>query len=404
MGYFLGTYEYAAPEQIQGTEIDNRADIYALGCVLFECLSGEAPFAAQTEGSVIHSHLSEPPPKLTTKRPDLPVGLNDVIATAMAKAKEDRYQTCSALVRALRAIAAGGTVAGETIAPAAATIQGAAPTILGGHGQARTPVTPTPMPTSTDAPSEPPAQPPVPVAAAGDGDAGRPRTGERRTVEVSGGRIFTVVLVLLVLIAAAVIAAVLLTRHNNSSNSSGTQTGAGTTASGGNGEVAIGLKGVVPNTLMKQCKVVTPTNGASQEAACTPPAHSTTFWPDNWSFSLYPSTSAALAAYNNLRKQNGVGTNFGRCDRTAWAGEGAWLHNPEPGAQPKPGGRRFCYFQGNVAVIVWLHEKLAQTNHIDMIGMASAGGSDHFNLYGWYRFWHHTVGKCLAPNCVARLS
>src|SRR5579884_2352851 len=80
-GYFLGTFEYAAPEQIEGREIDGRTDVYALGCVLYECLSGEAPFLAETEGSVIHAHLVDAPPRLTTKRPDLPRGINDVIAT-----------------------------------------------------------------------------------------------------------------------------------------------------------------------------------------------------------------------------------------------------------------------------------------------------------------------------------
>jgi hypothetical protein len=204
------------------------------------------------------------------------------------------------------------------------------------------------------------------------------------------------------LIAAAVGAAILLGGNDTSGSAQTTgSTSASTTTSS---EVAVGLQGVVPETMMKHCRVGSPINGASQTAECTAPAGTTTFWPDTWSFSLYPSTAVALRAYNALRVQSGIGRDFGRCDRTSWSGEGAWLHNPEPGAPPKPGGRRFCYFQGNVAVIVWLHEKLAQPNHIDMIGIARASGSDHFNLYSWYSFWHHTVGKCLAPGCVARLA
>ena len=225
---------------------------------------------------------------------------------------------------------------------------------------------------------------------------------------ITRGRIVAAVAILAAVIAAAVAAALLIGGNDNSSSSSPptvpSTTTSTTTSTSTSAEVAVGLQGVVPETLMKHCKVASPVNGASQTAACTAPAGTTTFWPDTWSFSLYPSTPAALQAYNALRVQSGIGSNFGRCDRTSWSGEGAWLHNPEAGAPPKPGGRRFCYFQGNVAVIVWLHEKLAQPNHIDMIGTARASGSDHFNLYSWYSFWHHTVGKCLAPGCVARLS
>ena len=127
-GFFLGTFEYAAPEQIEGREVDGRTDVYALGCVLYESLTAEAPFAAQTEGSVIHAHLVEPPPRATEKRPDLPTVVNDVIATAMAKAQENRYPTCGELVRALRAaVGHGDAVATET---ASAGAQGAAATVF----------------------------------------------------------------------------------------------------------------------------------------------------------------------------------------------------------------------------------------------------------------------------------
>src|SRR5712691_1482440 len=113
-GYFLGTFAYAAPEQIERKPIDGRTDIYALGCMLYECLSGDPPFDAETEASMLHAHLVEPPPKLTKKRPDLPQAINDVIGTAMAKAKEDRYPTAGELVRALRAVALGTTGVRET--------------------------------------------------------------------------------------------------------------------------------------------------------------------------------------------------------------------------------------------------------------------------------------------------
>jgi hypothetical protein len=74
------------------------------------------------------------------------------------------------------------------------------------------------------------------------------------------------------------------------------------------------------------------------------------------------------------------------------------MHGPE-----KPGGKQFCYFDGNAAVIVWTHEKLGQPTHIDMIGMARSENGDHSSLFNWYRFWHHRIGKCDTPNCVAHV-
>ena len=66
--YFLGTYEYSAPEQIEGKQVDRRTDLYALGCIVYECLSAEPPFKGDTEGALIRQHLTEPAPRLATMR------------------------------------------------------------------------------------------------------------------------------------------------------------------------------------------------------------------------------------------------------------------------------------------------------------------------------------------------
>jgi serine/threonine-protein kinase len=101
-GLFLGTLDYAAPEQIEGKDVDARTDVYALGCVLYECLVGQAPFERDGELAVMHAHLVQPPPLLSSAVPSLPKGLDAVIATAMAKAKDDRYPTCGDLLAAAR--------------------------------------------------------------------------------------------------------------------------------------------------------------------------------------------------------------------------------------------------------------------------------------------------------------
>jgi predicted Ser/Thr protein kinase len=99
-GFFLGTVDYCAPEQIQGGPLDGRADLYSLGSVLFHCLAGRPPYTRETEIAVLQAHLTDPPPALSSVRPGLPTPLDEVLATAMAKDLDERYPTASALVTA----------------------------------------------------------------------------------------------------------------------------------------------------------------------------------------------------------------------------------------------------------------------------------------------------------------
>ena len=113
--------------------------------------------------------------------------------------------------------------------------------------------------------------------------------------------------------------------------------------------------------------------------------------------SSFASGAAVQRAYESERRRHHVPRNRGRCNGLSWGGEGTWLHNPSaPGSSPKPGGSRFCYFAGNDVVIVWTHRKFGQATHTDILGIAREGGSDHPGLYGWWRFWHHRIGKVIA--------
>jgi ABC-type transport system substrate-binding protein/tRNA A-37 threonylcarbamoyl transferase component Bud32 len=104
---FVGTIDYVPPEQVEGGSIDGRADVYALGCVLFECLAGRRPFERDSELAVVFAHLNEPPPRLSDVRPDLPEAFDAVFAVALAKAPDERYTTCSEMVSAARAATLG---------------------------------------------------------------------------------------------------------------------------------------------------------------------------------------------------------------------------------------------------------------------------------------------------------
>jgi len=108
---FVGTIDYVPPEQIESGEVDSRADVYSLGCVLFECLAGVSPFERESELSILFAHLNDPPPRLTETRPDLPAELDAMFAIALAKAPDDRYQTCGEFVRAARAALQGKVLA-----------------------------------------------------------------------------------------------------------------------------------------------------------------------------------------------------------------------------------------------------------------------------------------------------
>lgn len=108
---FVGTIDYVPPEQIESGEVDSRADVYSLGCVLFECLAGVSPFERESELSILFAHLNDPPSRLTEIRPDLPAELDAMFAIALAKAPDDRYQTCGEFVRAARAALQGKVLA-----------------------------------------------------------------------------------------------------------------------------------------------------------------------------------------------------------------------------------------------------------------------------------------------------
>jgi serine/threonine protein kinase len=101
-GQFLGTPHYSAPEQVQGRVLDGRADQYALACVAFQLLTGQVPFERDQGMAVLLAHLSEPPPSLAERRPDLPPAAGQVLARALAKAPEERYSSCRAFADALR--------------------------------------------------------------------------------------------------------------------------------------------------------------------------------------------------------------------------------------------------------------------------------------------------------------
>jgi predicted Ser/Thr protein kinase len=112
-GSFLGSVDYCAPEQIEGREVDGRADLYSLGAVLFHCLAGQPPYPRKTDFAVLEAHLRDPLPALSTARAGLPAALDGVLVTAMAKYPDVRYPSGHELAAAF-AGALGGADADAT--------------------------------------------------------------------------------------------------------------------------------------------------------------------------------------------------------------------------------------------------------------------------------------------------
>jgi Protein kinase domain len=219
-GQFLGTLDYVSPEQIQGGPTDGRADQYALACAAFELLTGGPPFRHDEAMALMHAQLSDPPPRLTSRRPDLPAAADAVLARALAKAPGDRYPSCRGFAEALRsALGLPPYDSGSRAIPVAAH----APTRAAGtqgpvdqpdqRGQGGQPAGVADLPTSTGEASVLPPLPVPPAAArahpgptAGEGEG--PRRTRRRRVRIA------VAVAAAVVLAAAGVAVALLRGHH----------------------------------------------------------------------------------------------------------------------------------------------------------------------------------------------
>ena len=139
----VGTPAYMSPEQAQGEGIDGRSDIYGLGVIIFELLTGQQPYHGDTPMSVVVKHITEPVPHILDVKTDLPPAIESVIEKAMAKDRDQRFPTVKALTEALEAVARGETPdlggAGKTVVASPKTVFSKAPasdkTVLAKQGQ-----------------------------------------------------------------------------------------------------------------------------------------------------------------------------------------------------------------------------------------------------------------------------
>ena len=185
VGSIIGTAQYLSPEQAKGAPVDQRSDLYSVGIVLYEMLTGKVPFTGDTPLEIAMKHLSEVPVPPSELRPELPETLDLVVLRALAKDSDDRYQTAEEMDADLARVARGLSPSAET--------ETAATNVLAGAGISGAPTIIAPKPTAV-APAQPPARTPP---AAYYGYEGPPRRSRS---------IWPWILVLLLLAAAAVAA------------------------------------------------------------------------------------------------------------------------------------------------------------------------------------------------------
>ena len=156
VGSIIGTAQYLSPEQARGAPVDDRSDIYSVGVLLYELLTGEAPYNGDTPVEIAMKHLSAVPEPPSTKRPEVPPELDAVVLRALAKNPDDRYQSAEEMDADLSAISRGMEISEATTDAATTVLAGAglsAPTMI---SKAPTRVT---APIRSGAPV-PPAAPP----------------------------------------------------------------------------------------------------------------------------------------------------------------------------------------------------------------------------------------------------
>jgi len=202
-GHFVGTIDYIAPEQARGEIATGKSDVYSLTCVLCECLTGQPPFVRASEERTLFAHLTDPPPKLTALRSDLPPAIDDVVARGMAKDPGERPDSAREMMQeARRALGALPAAAPTVEADAGQTKLAAAP-----QGGATRIATAADLGAATTPAAGAGALPP-PGASPATEPAARP-TLEAPPATARGGHAAVWVVGALVVIVAAVVGAVL---------------------------------------------------------------------------------------------------------------------------------------------------------------------------------------------------
>ncbi|HVB60074.1 MAG TPA: serine/threonine-protein kinase [Ktedonobacteraceae bacterium] len=216
-GTMLGTPEYMSPEMFRGEIVDQRADTYALGIILFQILSGQVPFTGNTFYAIAHEHLQEYPPLLHQLVPNIPPAIDEVIRVALAKKRDDRFASAGALEQAFRnALSSTLDDTSTILSPRTSlptVLSSAKPLLIDPTAitqSAREPATPLNQSAAMPFSQYPQTQTPYPPQASTQ----RPQTWV----------IFLCILIVLLLVVGGVLAGLFINRQNGGTNPAGQST------------------------------------------------------------------------------------------------------------------------------------------------------------------------------------
>ena len=378
-GQFLGTIDYVAPEQIRGTSVLGLADQYALGCVLYECLTGQVPFEKDLDAAIIFAHVEEPPTMPTVLRPELPPAIDEVFGRVLAKRPGDRYGSCREFIDAARTALDGYATGPQALV--------------------------SPERDHTMTVHVPQAAAVAPSGGTGEPGGRRPpgrRAAPPRRHWFARPRWIAALTALVLAVAGAGIWALV-------SGGSGKHTGGMAMPS-----MSAKPKAKPPSALMSALTLANESGGAkgllppsackqdsTTMVTCTPPSPGI----DSAVFRTYPSLTALYAAYTARVKALNSGSftqNFNDCGQNDTFGEVGWNHmfqHPKTftAAQMSAGmvtdaqasGRVFCTFSGGQESFVWTQDD----GH--MLGYVA--GPVHEDVWNWWLGVHHNIGFASAP-------
>ena len=424
-GQFLGTLDYVAPEQIRGMAVLGMADQYSLGCVLYECLTGQVPFEKDLDAAIIWAHVEEQPTRPTLLRPDLPPAVDEVFARVLAKQPGDRYENCREFMAAAR-----GALGDMAVPPPARGAAGLAdewadevagasprpPRVLSAPVEYPAELTHETADPAGGAPAATGLAAGAPSGGGFDGFDGwpprrEPRHGRRRARWLAFAAA-------VVLVAAGITAWTGLARGSAgsagqpralSASSTGPSMRSSMAASAASSPAA--ARQPAPSALMRALALADESNPATGKlppasceqqgtttATCVNPAPGI----DEATFKIYPSLTALYAAYETVARSLNAGhfqQNTQDCGLAAPdpVGEVAWNHEfrhpriysvqqMQMGMVPlaKAAGRVFCIFTNSgTEDIIWTQD------NGNLLGMVTGG--PHADVWYWWSAVHHSI-------------
>jgi serine/threonine protein kinase len=429
-GQFLGTIDYIAPEQITGRDLDGRADLYSLGCVLYEALTGRLPFEKEQDAAKIWAHVEETATAPSILRPELGHAIDTVISRALAKDPRARYASGKDFVEAARSALRAHDATPETALRASGSTGWHQPVdhsrpgsdpVADTSAQAAPDVA-VPGPFGAGPPDARPdsGEPPPPARGSGPPPAGGGEGRRSRWLTPAA-------MALLLAVAVAGLAFGLSQRDSGGGNNPDSSVGSSPMPGSGSMSPPAGSPAVSTGAgvLMQilgdtnsegDAKGYIPTSSCQQvtdaQVSCAPRAHGA----DSVTFERFGRLDALYAAYlDRVQQLSGTRPRMtdrarGNCSRHLSSGEVSWNHAYQHPrnftiaqvatgtlSSEVAGGRLFCILVQGREHVVWT------SNDINTLGdLVGYGG--HADTFAWWRVVHHSMGPAMTGMSPRALS